>query len=58
MPGAEVSRFRVFDTGGMLLGPVTMPTGFTVYDIGSDYVLGRVADDLEIEHVVMYRLIK
>jgi hypothetical protein len=37
---------------------VTLPRDLNVTDIGSDYVLGRVTDDAEVEHVVLYELIK
>ena len=59
-PGAKTmpTRWAVFTPEGRLLGTVTTPDGFRVREIGSDYVLGQRADDTEIEHVVLYRLIK
>lgn len=35
-----------------------MPDGFKVLDIGSDYVLGRITDDLDVEHILLYELLK
>ena len=59
-PGAKTmpTPWAVFTPEGRLLGTVTMPEGFQVREIGSDYVLGQKADDTEIEHIVLYQLIK
>jgi sugar lactone lactonase YvrE len=59
-PGAKTmpTPWAVFTTEGRLLGTVTMPEGFRVREIGSNYVLGQKADDTEIEHIVLYQLIK
>lgn len=56
--GQELSDWTVFDPQGRLLGEVTTPPKFQVYDIGSDYVLGVKQDRLDVEHVAMYRLEK
>lgn len=56
-PGTEApSRWSVFDPEGGFLGEVTMPRGFTPYEIGADYVLGRWRDELDVEHVQLYGL--
>jgi hypothetical protein len=59
-PGAQTipTRWAVFSPAGRLLGEVTTPEGLQVREIGSDYVLGQKADEAEIEHVVLYQLIK
>jgi hypothetical protein len=54
----EPQHWTVFDPEGHLLDMVTLPRDLNVTDIGSDYVLGRVTDDAEVEHVVLYELIK
>jgi hypothetical protein len=56
--GNEQPSWRVFDTRHRHIANVGMPVGFTPYQIGTDYVLGRWLDDLEVEHVQMYELIK
>ena len=33
-----------------------MPENFTVLDIGKDWMLGLSRDDMEVEHVSVYRL--
>ncbi len=55
--GADPS-WSVFDTDGVWLGVVTLPSRFTPMDIGTDYVLGLWRDADGVEHVRMYELIK
>ncbi|MQA91304.1 MAG: hypothetical protein GEU90_13930 [Gemmatimonas sp.] len=58
-PGSEgPEHWIVFDTDGRLLGTVQMPRGFQVFQIGPDFVLGHARDDLDIEHIRMYELIR
>ena len=54
LPGAP--RWSVFDRTGRLIARVSVPKRFTLRDWGRDYVLGVARDDLDVEHVVMYRL--
>jgi hypothetical protein len=55
---ASRSSWDVFTPRGVWLGRVELPAGFTVLEIGSDYVVGiwRNADD--IEFVRLYRLVR
>jgi hypothetical protein len=57
-PGDDVPRWTVFSAEGELLGTMSVPERFVIRDIGDDYMLGTWTDDLEIEHVRMYELIK
>jgi len=57
-PSDDVPRWSVFDPEGRFLGVVTGPTGVTVMDIGADYLLGIVTDEMDVERVVMYALVK
>lgn len=57
-PTEDQPRWTVFDPEGVMLGIVETPPRFTVYQIGSDFVLGRWRDELDVEHVQIYRLIK
>lgn len=50
--------WSVFDPQGVWLGRVTLPTGLEVFEIGSDYILGRAKDELEVERIVVHGLIK
>ena len=55
---APQPRWTVLDKAGKLLGEVAMPPRFTVYEIGADYVLGKQVDELDVERIVLHRLIK
>lgn len=58
-PGAEGPRhWIVFDADGRLLGTVQMPRRFEVFQIGPDFVLGGARDDLDIEHIRLYELVR
>lgn len=57
-PGEEGTRWLVFNRLGRLLGPVDGPDRFRPFDIGNDYILGVRTDDLDVEHVEMYRILK
>jgi hypothetical protein len=37
---------------------VQTPAGLTVYQIGPDWILGRVRDELDVESVRVYRLVR
>jgi hypothetical protein len=54
-PGlTDDQRWTVFDADGSRVARITLPLRFTLYDIGSDWVLGRELDDLDVEHVRLY----
>ena len=55
---AEPATWSVFDPQGRLLGTVDTPAGGEVTQIGSDFVLGTWTDEMDVEQVRMYRLIK
>ena len=57
-PGDNQPRWTVFDPSGRMLGEVHTPEDFTIYQIGQDFVLGRWTDELDVQHVVMYDLLK
>lgn len=48
--------WTVFDPEGHALGFVETPEGFEVYEIGEDYMLGRVRDKLDIESIQLWPL--
>ena len=48
----------VFDPAGAWLGAVGTPPKFDPRDIGSDWVLGVERDELDVEYVVVYPLLK
>jgi len=56
LPWDHENRWDVLDPEGRWLGTVALPGPLTVFEIGTDYVLGRHADDLGVERLVRYRL--
>lgn len=57
-PGTQMSRWFVFDQQGQWQGTVQFPDRFEPQDIGADYVLGVQQDELDVEYVRMYKLLK
>ena len=55
---ADRRFWKVFDDQLRLLGTVRMPGPFVVQQIGSDFVLGYTWDELDVEYIHLYRLIK
>jgi hypothetical protein len=47
----EPRAWEVFAPGGQWMGTLTTPAGFTVFEIGPDYLLGVWSDALDVEHV-------
>lgn len=55
-PGADPAEWDVFDPDGRWLGTVDLPDGLDVYEIGDDYVIGKVVGELDVERVVVFDL--
>jgi hypothetical protein len=51
-----VARWSVFDPDGAVLGTIETPQGLVVYQIGEDFLLGRMRDDFGVERVVRFPL--
>ncbi len=58
VPGDAISRWRVYSPKGLLHAAVRMPRSFQLMEIGSDYAVGVWRDEMDIETVRVYRLIK
>ena len=54
LPGEDVEQWWVFE-GGRLVDRVTSPIGFEVMDIESGFLAGVWRDELDVEHVRLYR---
>lgn len=54
--GARPTDWQVFDPEGVLVARVGLPDGLEILDVGPDYLLGRVSDDLGVERVRLYDL--
>lgn len=57
-PWESERNWDVIASDGTWLGSVSMPDGFTPYQIGADYILGVSRDDLGVERVEYYLLAK
>ena len=57
-PGEETAGtlFNVFDPEGRVLGFFEMPEGTSILEIGADYILGRVENDLGVQSVQLWPL--
>ena len=57
-PGEERPRslWTVFDAEGRVQGFVEMPAGLEIHEIGEDYILGKLRDELDIEYVQVWPL--
>jgi hypothetical protein len=58
LDGDAPSEWVVFDGSGRMLGSVTTPAGLEVTEIGEDFVLGIWRDELDVQHVQLYELMK
>jgi hypothetical protein len=56
LPGADSSTWSVFDREGRWLSDVSIPHDWQVLDIGADYMLALVRDELDIERVERHTL--
>jgi len=46
----------VFDSKGFVQGFVETPSGLVIHQIGEDFILGRVLDELGVEYVQLWGL--
>lgn len=58
LPWESERWWDVFDPEGRWLGAVRTPDRVRVLEIGRDYLLGRHVDELRVERVRLYRLLK
>jgi hypothetical protein len=55
---AEPARWDVFDSVGAWLGVVMMPDRFRPLDVGADWVLGVIVDELGVERIQLRSLLR
>jgi hypothetical protein len=56
LPWETERRWDVLNGQGRFLGTVSTPRRLNVYQIGTDFVLGRARDSLDIEQIQLWRL--
>lgn len=54
---SRLTDYLVFDSAGEQLGSLSMPS-IRVLEIGSDYVLGVVRDEFEVEYLHLFTIVK
>lgn len=57
-PGEEQdgTLWTIYDRQGRVLGLVEAPDGLTIFEIGEDYILAKVTDELDVEYVRLWGL--
>ena len=58
VPGAPERVWSVLTREGVWLGNVSFPDRFRPLEIGDDYVIGRFGDELDVEHIQIWELVK
>lgn len=53
---AESPTWSVFDPEGAALGTIQTPEGLVIFQIGEDFLIGRMTDELGVEQVAQYSL--
>ncbi len=56
LPGDDTPVWTVFDPEGGLVARLALPPRVGVLEIGEDYLLGRLVDELDVEYVQLFRL--
>jgi len=56
LPGEETGAWTIFDPEGKPVATLSLPSDFSVLDIGDDYVLGVRRDELGLEVLELYQL--
>lgn len=51
-------RWTVYAPDGRALARIALPDRFVPLDVGADWLLGREPDELDIEHVRLYRIVR
>ena len=57
-PGASSTTWLAFAPSGSLVATMDLPRGARLLDIGEDYALLRVRDELDVEYVVLHGVIE
>jgi hypothetical protein len=58
LPGDATRVTTIFDTEGRMVGSLNLPSRFQVYEIGEEYLLGRHVDELGVEYLYLYDLMR
>lgn len=56
VPGEDVSTWTIFDPEGRVLGRLDTPARTRLLEVGGDYILGRTADQFDVESLTLWTL--
>jgi len=56
--GPTLPLWAVFNRDGRFLGELRLPRRFRALEIGDDYIMGVQRDDLDVEHLQRYAIVK
>jgi hypothetical protein len=57
-PRVETLSWSVFDPAGQWVSDISVPRGLRILEAGADYVMGLTLDELGVEHVRVFDLLK
>lgn len=57
-PLAPAGRYTVYGEDGGILARIILPERFRPLDIGGDWILGTELDELDVEHLRLYRIVE
>lgn len=55
-PGDPVTTLHAVSAEGNLLGFVSLPGRVQIFEVGTDYILGALMGEMDVQELVMYRL--
>lgn len=58
VPGMGVRDWHIYSKEGVKIAKVTLPKGFRLLEAGLDYVLGVWRDEVDVDYVQVYALLK
>ncbi len=58
LPWEERPQWEIFDPDGRWLGDIETPARLRIFQIGRDFLLGRNRDDLGVERIRLYDLVR
>lgn len=58
VPGMDIREWLVYSREGVKIARIRLPQGFRLLEAGRDYVLGIWRDDVDVDYVQMYALLK
>lgn len=58
IPGKDIRDWTIYSRSGGRIAVITLPRGFRLLEAGRDYVLGVWRDELDVDYIRVYGLVK